>query len=207
MSEQTPYQTLGVTESASFEEIQAVKNRLSQQYQGDTKTLELVETAYDAILMDRLRLRQEGKIKVPEKIRFPERLATAPKVNQPLMSAQASPWLQKLVDTPSRNDILLPLGIFGILAGISFLSQDATGSFRPFLLVIGVFANIYFLNRKERKFGRAFLFTLAGLVLGVGLGAGVTFLLNANAYLGVNGEQVATGMTLLLFWLISSFIR
>lgn len=207
MSEQTPYQTLGVTENASFEEIQAVKNHLSQQYQGDTKTLELVETAYDAIIMDRLRMRQEGKIKVPEKIRFPERLAASASGNQPLVMPPASPWLKQLVDTPSRNDILLPLGVFGILASISFFGQDSTGSFRSLILVMGVFANLYFLNRKERKFGRAFLLTLGGLVLGVALGAGLTYLLTTYGHLGVNGEQVATAMTLLLFWLLSSFIR
>jgi hypothetical protein len=207
MSEQTPYQTLGVTENASFEEIQAVKNHLSQQYQGDTKTLELVETAYDAIIMDRLRMRQEGKIKVPEKIRFPERSAASAGGNQTLVMPPASPWLKQLVDTPSRNDILLPLGVFGILASISFFGQDSTGSFRSLILVMGVFANLYFLNRKERKFGRAFLLTLGGLVLGVALGAGLTYLLSTYGQLGVNGEQVATAMTLLLFWLLSSFIR
>jgi len=42
MSEQTPYQTLGVTEDSSFDEIQAVKSQLSQKYQGDNRALEIV---------------------------------------------------------------------------------------------------------------------------------------------------------------------
>ena len=73
MSEQNPYEQLGVTENSSFEEIQAAKKRLFEQHGNDSTVLETVEIAYDTIIMDRLRLRQEGKIKVPEKIRFPER--------------------------------------------------------------------------------------------------------------------------------------
>lgn len=73
MGEQTPYQTLGISEEATFEDIQAVKTRLFREHEGNTQLLEEVEAAYDAIIMERLRLRQEGKIKVPEKIRFPER--------------------------------------------------------------------------------------------------------------------------------------
>jgi DnaJ-class molecular chaperone with C-terminal Zn finger domain len=73
MSNQSHYQQLGITEDASFEEIQAAKERLKQKNSNDQKVIENIEAAYDAILMDRLRLRQEGKIKVPERIRFPER--------------------------------------------------------------------------------------------------------------------------------------
>ena len=65
MSDQNPYEKLGVTEDASFDEIQDAKGRLMQQHRGDQKLVESVEAAYDAIIMDRLRMRQEGKIKVP----------------------------------------------------------------------------------------------------------------------------------------------
>ncbi|HEY9891193.1 MAG TPA: CPP1-like family protein, partial [Candidatus Sericytochromatia bacterium] len=75
MSDQNPYEKLGVTEDASFDEIQDAKGRLLQQHRGDQKLIESVEAAYDAIIMDRLRMRQEGKIKVPERIRFPEKLS------------------------------------------------------------------------------------------------------------------------------------
>ena len=65
MSEQNPYEQLGVTENSSFEEIQAAKKRLYDRHGNDSTVLEEVEIAYDSIIMDRLRLRQEGKIKVP----------------------------------------------------------------------------------------------------------------------------------------------
>ena len=126
MSEQTPYQTLGVTEDSSFDEIQAVKSQLSQKYQGDNRALEIVESAYDAILMDRLKLRQEGKIKVPDVIRFPERAIEKPSSLPSLNMSNSPAWIQQLVDTPSRNDILLPAGVFAALAGISAFNQDTT---------------------------------------------------------------------------------
>jgi len=72
MSDQSPYEKLGVSEDASFDEIQDVRNRLLEQHGGDGIVRDVIEAAYDAILMERLRMRQEGKIKVPERIRFPE---------------------------------------------------------------------------------------------------------------------------------------
>ncbi len=83
MSDQNPYEKLGVSEDASFDEIQEARNRLLEQHGGDGKNLEMIEAAYDAILMERLRMRQEGKIKVPERIRFPEmRVQSLPKESQ-----------------------------------------------------------------------------------------------------------------------------
>lgn len=206
MSDPTPYQTLGVSEDASFEEIQAVKNHLSQQYQGDTRTLELVETAYDAILMDRLKLRQEGKIKVPDRIRFPERTVEAPAKSLPNFTPPTPSWLQGWLDQPSRQDVLLPGVILAILGVISFVSPDGGNSLRPLLLVAGVFVSIYFLNRKENKFGRAFLLTLGALILGVALGSGLTYLLKSSN-LPVSGEQIAATVSFFLLWLTSSFLR
>jgi phosphoheptose isomerase len=42
MSEQNPYEQLGVTEESSFEEIQEAKQRLVQQYQNDSKIVESI---------------------------------------------------------------------------------------------------------------------------------------------------------------------
>jgi hypothetical protein len=208
MSEQTPYQTLGVTEDSSFDEIQAVKSQLSQKYQGDNRALEIVESAYDAILMDRLKLRQEGKIKVPDIIRFPERAIEKPPSLPSINMSNSPAWMQQLVDTPSRNDILLPAGIFAVLAGISAFNQDTTGSFSSLLLVIGVFITIYFINRKERKIGRAFLITLVALLLGVALGTLLGGLLAASGLMfGLASEQVACFVAFLFFWIASSFLR
>jgi hypothetical protein len=206
MSEQNPYEQLGVTEEASFEEIQEAKQRLVQQYQNDSKIVESIETAYDSVLMDRLRMRQEGKIKVPDRIRFPERLAI-PVESKPVTSTKSPNWLQNLIDKPSAQDIGVPAVIYACLGGITLLVPDSSGSLLPLLLAFGVFVNIYFFNRKEKRFGRALLFTLGGLVLGVALGAGLASLA-ATANLNILGDrQIYAIVTFLIFWVISGFFR
>lgn len=206
MSEQNPYEQLGVTEESSFEEIQEAKQRLVQQYQNDSKIVELIEAAYDSVLMDRLRMRQEGRIKVPDRIRFPERLAI-PVESKPVTSSKSPNWWQSSIDTPSAQDIGVPAVIYACLGAITLLVPDPSGSLLPLLLAFGVFVNIYFFNRKEKRFGRALLFTLAGLVLGVALGAGLASLA-AKADLNIFGDrQIYALVTFLIFWVISSFFR
>ncbi|MDJ0510254.1 MAG: CPP1-like family protein [Crocosphaera sp.] len=205
MSEQNPYEKLGVSETASFEEIQAAKNRLTQEYSNDVKTVEDIETAYDSIIMERLKLRQEGRIKVPDRIRFAERQRETPPT-QPSVSLNNSPsWLQRFLDTPSRNDILWPTGIFLALALFAGFGGSES-SLLPFLLALGVFANFYFLNRKENNFGRALLITLGGLFLGVGLGWGIAELLQGANLSGGIDQSVGIAI-FFIFWLSSSFLR
>jgi hypothetical protein len=158
--------------------------------------------------MDRLKLRQEGKIKVPDIIRFPERAIEKPPSLPSINMSNSPAWMQQLLDTPSRNDILLPAGVFAALAGISAFSQDRTGSFSSLLLVIGVFITIYFINRKERKIGRAFLITLVALLLGVAVGTALGGLLAASKLMfGLASEQIACLVAFLFFWIASSFLR
>lgn len=206
MSEQNPYEQLGVTEESSFEEIQEAKQRLVQKYQNDSKIVESIEAAYDSVLMDRLRMRQEGRIKVPDRIRFPERL-TIPVESKPVTSSKSPNWWRSSIDTPSAQDIGVPAVIYACLGAITLLVPDPSGSLLPLLLAFGVFVNIYFFNRKEKRFGRALLFTLAGLVLGVALGAGLASLA-AKADLNIFGDrQIYALITFLIFWVISSFFR
>lgn len=208
MSEQSPYEQLGVTEDSSFEEIQDAKQRLTQQYQDDNKLLEKIEAAYDSVIMDRLRLRQEGKIKVPERIRFPERGAEVPTVSKPLSIERSPSWLQKLIDTPSGSDIGQSAAVFGILGVSTLFVQTQGSSLLSLLLALGVFATIYFLNRKEQKFGRAVLITFFGLLMGIGLGAGIASGLEAaKIAFGISVQQFYALVTFFLLWLMSSFLR
>ncbi len=63
MSDQNNYEVLEVTEDATFDEIQDARSRLLQQYSGDHKHLDTIEAAYDAILMERLRMRKKVKLR------------------------------------------------------------------------------------------------------------------------------------------------
>ncbi|MDE5080922.1 MAG: CPP1-like family protein [Trichodesmium sp. St18_bin1] len=203
MSNQSHYQQLGITEDASFEEIQAAKERLKQKNSNDQKVIENIEAAYDAILMDRLRLRQEGKIKVPERIRFPERQTK--KATESLTSEatnQGPVWLQKLIDTPSQADILWPTSIYVVLAAISIYFGVSKSSSSELTLAVGVASCLYFLNRKEKKFGRAVLLTVSALILGLVLGGTLSALAT-----GLRTEIFITLVTFLVLWMVSCFLR
>lgn len=201
MSDQNHYEKLGVDENASFDEIQDARNRLVEEHSADRKQVEAIEAAYDAILMDRLRLRQEGKIKVPDRIRFPERLAEPPPEFTPTPPKQAPDWLQRFVDTPNRADILWPGALF---LALGFLSLSAP----PLALAVGVGFSLYFLNRKEHKFGRAFLLTLAGLILGVLVGLQIAALISPQLQaVSLDINSFAALVTFFILWVISSFLR
>ena len=203
MSEQSPYEQLGVTENSSFEEIQEAKQRLLQQHAEEAQVLEEIEAAYDAVIMDRLRQRQEGKIKVPDRIRFPEKTAEPAIKVMPIALTSTPNWLQRFLDRPSRSEILLNSGVFLALGATSLFVQDTEGSLLPLLLALGVFATIYFLNRKENRFGRAILLTLLGLLLGIGIGALIVNLVT----LPLQAQQFYSLITFLVFWILSNFVR
>lgn len=208
MSERNPYEQLGVTENSSFEEIQAAKKRLYEQHGHDHTVLEEVEIAYDSIIMDRLRLRQEGKIKVPEKIRFPERNAEKTLKVPQIVNDKSTVWLQDLVDTPSQADILWPSGIFLTLSAIAVFSPDSGASILPLLMALGFIANIYFLNRKEGRSGRAFLISFVTLFAGIAIGTGLAnLLLSQGGIIALDNNQFAAAVTFCLFWLVSCFLR
>jgi hypothetical protein len=206
MTEQNPYEQLGVTESSSFEDIQAAKSRLRAECQGSEEQLRKIDSAYDAVLMDRLRLRQEGKIKVPDRIRFPEKLAEPPSTPAVNLPKQSPAWMQKLVDTPARADILLPLGVNVGLSALVLFAPTAI----QIALIGGVGAAFYFLYRKERKLGRAVLLTFVGLLLGLLVGSFAYGLLGgvlASLPIGIGSDTFASVLTFLILWLISSFLR
>lgn len=208
MSDQNPYEKLGVSEDASFDEIQDARSRLLEQYSGDAQRVEMIDVAYDAILMDRLRMRQEGKIKVPERIRFPERLMQAPAKESPTKNEKSPAWLQRILDKPAPRDVLLPAAWYVGLSSISVFYQVGGDQVLQLALVVGVAISIYFLNRKESKFGRSVLLTLVGLTLGLisgGLIAGM--LLPQMTFINITANQFSTVLTFILLWLVSSFLR
>jgi len=84
----------------------------------------------------------------------------------PAPAKQSPAWLQRLVDTPSLIDILLPGGLFLGLSGLSVFYRTTGDQVLQLTLLVGVGLS-YFLNRKEGKFGRAVLLTCLGLITGL----------------------------------------
>ncbi|OBQ03641.1 MAG: molecular chaperone DnaJ [Anabaena sp. LE011-02] len=207
MSDQSPYEKLGVSEDASFDEIQDVRNRLLEQHGGEGNVREVIEAAYDAILMERLRMRQEGKIKVPERIRFPEkRFPSSPQTSQTL-GQQSPAWLKRSIDKPKLTDVLLPGAWYLGLSATSVLYPGGSGQVLQLSLVVGVAIGVYFLNRKEGKFGRAVLFTLVSLIAGLIAGGLLAGLILPLPLITLTANQFSTLLTFILMWLVSSFLR
>lgn len=208
MSEPNPYEKLGVKQDATFDQIQEARNRLVTQHEGDLQHLNMVEEAYDAILMERLRMRQEGKIKVPEGIKFAERLSQAPPKQNQTPVQQSPSWLQSLLDRPSPKDILLPGGLFLSLGGLSVVYPTAGAQLLQLALMVGVCLSIYFIRRKEQNFSRAILLTGAGLIVGLVTGGLLASLLTSPlGQLSLQPEQFSTIVTFVVLWLVSSFLR
>lgn len=206
MSEQNSYEILGVATEASFDEIQSARSRLSQEYSSDRKQVEKIEAAYDAIIMDRLKLRQEGKIKVPEGIRFPEQKKPKP---APVVESSPSPsWLQDYLDSPSQWDIVIPAMVFGVGAALTLLAQSPNDPVLALVFTFGLVGNVYFITRKEKRFGRALLISLLAIVVGTTIGsllANLSGVPLGNG--GLSAAQVVNVVTLVIFWLVSSFLR
>jgi len=205
MSEPTPYEKLGVNDEASFEEVRDARDRLLREYEGDESQQEVIEVAYDAILMDRLRARKEGKIAVPDRIRYPERLSTAiPAALQNNTQRRAPSWLSKLLDTPSQKDIYISLGIFTGLGAVSFFIPAATT-----WLSFGLIASVYLLTRKENGFGRALLISLSGITIGVILAALTNQVLVLSRVVsdGFFPSSIQMVIILLVMWLHACFLR
>ena len=214
MSEQNVhYETLGLTEASSFEEVQSARKRLVTECEDDPKKKESIEAAYDAILMERLRLRQEGKIKVPDRIRFAEKQAkptVSPAATSSSMENTGPQWFSDLLDRPDRSsELLWPSVTFAGLVGLSWLltSEDSLGA--SLALALGMMAAIYFLNQKTRKLWRSMGLASLGLVVGLGLGLLIVQILASQGTL-LPANQVSSlsaSITLLVLWFVTGFLR
>ena len=214
MSEQNVhYETLGLTEASSFEEVQSARKRLVADYEDSPQKKETIEAAYDAILMERLRLRQEGKIKVPDRIRFAEKQAK-PKVSASVSlgatDGDRPQWFSELLDQPESNrELLWPSVVFGALAALSWLVSDPDSLGASTALGIGMMCAIYFLNKKTRKLWRSLGLTSAGLLVGLGLGLAVVqiFSSQGTALADAQVSSLAASITLLVLWFVTGFLR
>ncbi|MEN9205606.1 MAG: CPP1-like family protein [Thermostichales cyanobacterium SZTDM-1c_bins_54] len=174
MADPSPYHLLGVSEDASFEDIQAARDRLLQLVPTDVRQQEAIEHAYDMILMQRLRLRQEGKLAVPDRIRFAERSIPGPTPANP--PRRPSPWQDFFLAPTGREALAIALATAALLAWVWLNPVDPT-----LPLSLGFIGTLYALYRKNRRLGRAFALGLLGLVLGTVAGWGLAVILGGPA--------------------------
>jgi len=205
-----PYERLGINPDASFEEVQQAKQHcLDALSRDDAQGRARVESAYDAVLMQRLKERQLGQLTGAA--------ASASKREATIQAAPATPTLPRLTalqnlprpklqfQTPSvqlaRGDQLWwPLGGEFILLLVLLLAGNRLGT-PELVLALSTLLCISALQRRRSRLLIAALLAVAALGLGLVIGS----LLNtANAAigfslaLGLNTTQITTIPALLL---------
>ena len=82
------------------------------------------------------------------------------------------------------------------------IRDSSKSSSSELTLAVGVASCLYFLNRKEKKFGRAVLLTVSALIFGLVLGGELSALAT-----GLRTEIFITLVTFLVLWMVSCFLR
>ena len=101
----SPYQRLGISPDASFDAVQEAKQQRLAEVGEDPQGRARVEAAYDAVLMDRLKERQQGKVSSAA-LSASKREATRPAVATP----PARPSLPALPNLSGLPRPSLPAG-------------------------------------------------------------------------------------------------
>ncbi|MGQ9865325.1 MAG: CPP1-like family protein [Pseudanabaenaceae cyanobacterium] len=202
MNEPTPYELLGVSDAASFEEIRDARDRLLKLCEGDDAQSEAIEAAYDGILMDRLRARKEGRVAVPDRIRFPEKSNPPAIPPLPPLPQNTPNWLRDALDRPDPQALAISVAVFAGLATVTALVPQATSTW----FSLAFFFAVFWLNRKQKKLGRAFLLTFLSFVVGVTLALVLQTWAATPFAGGTFPNTPATVLILTVMWLVTAFL-
>jgi len=178
---QGPYERLGITADASFDEVQAAKQARLLEAAGDPKACSRVEAAYDAVLMERLKERQQGKVSTAAKSASQrEQVPPAPKLavmalpKLPQFPKFAQAALPKVSAGAQGRDLWFPIATTGVLLAVLVVVPAA-----PPELVLALATGMAVINLQRRtgKFlkavGWSFGLLSLGLLLGGLLAAGL----------------------------------
>jgi hypothetical protein len=171
----TPYERLGLSPDASFDAVQQARQARLAEAGDDPLARSRVEAAYDAVLMDRLKERQQGRVSTAARTASAkEQLATppprlplpaVPRVSLPRVSAPAlvAPSFS-LVEGTDRTWTLVG---YGLLVALLLLLPAPPAEL---LLALATALCVVFLQRRRRRFltavGWGFALLSLGLVVG-----------------------------------------
>jgi hypothetical protein len=184
-----PYVRLGVTPDAPFDQVKEARDaRIAEIGDDDPLARSRVEAAYDAVLMDRLKERQQGRVSTAarsasqreqvappaERVSLPSlpRLAPLPLVRNAARPSFALPQLE----LATGRERWFPLVAIGAL--LVFLLLPGTDPGLP--LALGALAALVNLQRRHGRFLQAVITTLALLVVGLLVGAALVALLGSQ---------------------------
>ncbi|MCP9848643.1 CPP1-like family protein [Cyanobium sp. Morenito 9A2] len=191
-----PYQRLGITPEASFDEVQNAKQARLDALGNDPQARALIEGAYDAVLMDRLKERQQGKVSSAA-LNASQREAARPTATAPSRPAlPALPSLPRLpagrfspprftlpqVELAEGRERWFPLAADGLLLALLVLAPSASPEL---LLALATGVGVINLQRRNGRFLAAVGWSFALLSLGLVLGALLLSVLPSGLPLGL----------------------
>ena len=211
-SQPSPYERLGIETGASFEAVQAAKQARLEEVGENPQARAQIEAAYDAVLMDRLKERQQGKVSTAA-LNASAREAKAPPSASP--ARPSLPSLPKLAALPKPSlpkpslpalelaegqQRWLPVGGFALLTLLLLL---APASSAELVLALSTLFSVVLLQRRSRRLLQAVGFSILLLSLGLGIGALLLQLLDPSLPLGLplDAHQVQSLPALLLLLL------
>jgi hypothetical protein len=173
------YSLLGITPQSSFEDVQAARQSKLEAVGDDPLARSRVEAAYDAVLMDRLKERQQGRVSsaarsasqketIPSPARPPlPQLPNLPQLALPRLGGGTSKSGSSLsLSLASGRERLFPLISHGVLLVLA-LGFPATAP--DALLALAALTTLVNLQRRNGQFARSVGWTILLLALGLGL--------------------------------------
>ena len=156
-----PYERLGISPDASFDDVQAAKRGRLAEVGDDPQACARIEAAYDAVLMDRLKERQQGKLSNAA-LSASQREAARPTAPS---SAASKPVLPSLPSLPrptlkfsapalpsfslaEGRERWLPLAGGGVLLSILLLTPASSAE------LVLAFATVLTVVNLQRRLGR-----------------------------------------------------
>lgn len=155
-----PYERLGINPDASFDDVQAAKQARFAEVGDDPQARARIEAAYDAVLMDRLKERQQGKVSsaaLNASQREAARPAPSPSAAKPVLPSLPSlprpalkfsaPALPSFALAEGRER-WLPLAGGGVLLSILLLTPASSAE------LVLAFATVLTVVNLQRRQGR-----------------------------------------------------
>ena len=215
-----PYTRLGLCQDATFEQVQAAKARCIAEVYGDDQARARVEAAYDAVLMARLRGRQQGQVS-PAAATASQREEGVGSASLTGPSFPGTSVLQKLrTNLPDPSQSLASLTpqwslvegqgrLVRVIAGIAGLGllvvSVASVQLVLALACIGVFLSQV---RRGRRPLASLGWTLLALLVGLVVGSLFTTALSPTALqqLSITPAQIQALPAAVLLWLAALFL-
>ena len=198
-----PYARLGISADASFEQVQQAKEQcLNLLTSDDAQGRARVESAYDAVLMQRLKERQLGQLTGAAATASKREAAigntapASPSLVARIPALQSLPrpqfkWQKPSTKLAEGKQLWLPLAGHGVLLLLLLLTANQLGT-PELLLAIASLLTIGALQRRRSRL-------LAAVGLGVGaLAVGLLLGTLASSYIAIGSSQVATIPALIL---------